>query len=75
MISRLVRRDPSRMLFAITDKARGGAMAGVIGLINASVQNLSAEIGWVLAFPAFQPALIRDFERRRHHASIRTRAA
>ncbi|KAH8977601.1 acyl-CoA N-acyltransferase [Lactarius hatsudake] len=49
-----VRRNPSWILFAIIDKARGGAMAGVIGLINASPENLSAEIAWVLVFPAFQ---------------------
>ncbi|KAH9052651.1 acyl-CoA N-acyltransferase [Lactarius vividus] len=49
-----VRRNPSWILFAIIDKARGGVMAGVIGLINASSQNLSAEIAWVLVFPAFQ---------------------
>src|SRR6266404_6926119 len=36
-----VRRDPSWVLFAIIDKARGGAMAGVIGLIKASAQHLS----------------------------------
>ncbi|KAI9508970.1 acyl-CoA N-acyltransferase [Russula earlei] len=51
-----VRRDPTWILFAIIDKARGGggAFAGVIGLINASPENLSAEIAWVLVFPAFQ---------------------
>jgi RimJ/RimL family protein N-acetyltransferase len=49
-----MRRNPSWILFAIIDKARGGAMAGVIGLIHASAQNLSAEIAWVLVFPAFQ---------------------
>ena len=30
------------------------AMAGVIALIRASPANLSAEIGWVIVFPAFQ---------------------
>ena len=49
-----VRRNPSWILFAIIDKARGGAMAGVIGLVNADPDNLSAEIAWVLVFPAFQ---------------------
>jgi RimJ/RimL family protein N-acetyltransferase len=49
-----VRRNPFWILFAIIDKARGGVMAGVIGLIKASVEHLSAEIGWVLVFPAFQ---------------------
>ena len=49
-----VRRDPNWILFAIIDKARGGAMAGLIGLINTSPENLSTEIGWVIIFPAFQ---------------------
>ncbi|KAH9168533.1 acyl-CoA N-acyltransferase [Lactarius sanguifluus] len=49
-----VRRNPSWILFAIIDKACGGAMAGVIGLINASPENLSIEIAWVVVFPAFQ---------------------
>jgi len=53
-----VRRNPSWILFAIIDKARGGAMAGVIGLINASAENLSAEIAWLLVFPAFQRTYI-----------------
>ena len=33
-------------------------MAGVIGLIGASSQNLSAEIAWVLVFPAFQRSYV-----------------
>ena len=49
-----MRRNPSCILFAILDKARGGSMAGVIGLINASAAHLCAEIAWVLVFPAFQ---------------------
>ena len=49
-----VRRNSSWILFAIIDKARGGAMAGLIGLIDASEKNLSAEIAWVIVFPAFQ---------------------
>ena len=49
-----VRRDPTWILFAIIDKAREGKFAGLIGLINTSPANLSAEIGWILVFPAFQ---------------------
>ncbi|KAI0294621.1 acyl-CoA N-acyltransferase [Multifurca ochricompacta] len=49
-----VRRDPTWILFAIIDKARGGALAGVIGLVYASPTNLSVEIAWVLVFPKFQ---------------------
>ena len=50
----LMRRNPSCILFAILDKARGGAMAGVIGLVNASAAQLCAEIAWALVFPAFR---------------------
>ncbi|KAF8269110.1 hypothetical protein EI94DRAFT_1038266 [Lactarius quietus] len=50
----LVRRNPACILFTILDKARGGAMAGVIGLINAYATQLCAEIAWVLVFPAFR---------------------
>jgi RimJ/RimL family protein N-acetyltransferase len=53
-VEQRVRRDPTWMLFAIMDKARGGALAGVIGLMDASPANLSAEIAWVLVYPAFQ---------------------
>jgi RimJ/RimL family protein N-acetyltransferase len=50
-----VRRQPTNILFAIIDKARGdGALAGVIGLFFMSPANLSVEVGWVLVFPAFQ---------------------
>jgi RimJ/RimL family protein N-acetyltransferase len=50
----LMRQNSSCILFAILDKARGGTMGGVIGLINASAAHLCAEIAWVLVFPAFQ---------------------
>jgi RimJ/RimL family protein N-acetyltransferase len=49
-----VRRDPNWILFAIIDKARGGAMAGLIGLIRTSPENLITEIGWIIVFPSFQ---------------------
>jgi len=49
-----VRRDPKWILFAIIDKARENKLAGLIGLKNTSPANLSAEIGWILVFPAFQ---------------------
>ncbi|KAH9954593.1 acyl-CoA N-acyltransferase [Russula dissimulans] len=49
-----VRRDPTWVLFAIIDKAREDKLAGLIGLKNASPANLSAEIAWILVFPAFQ---------------------
>jgi len=52
----LMRRRPVCILFAIIDKTRGGdgALAGVIGLINAMPSNLSTEIAWAVVFPAFQ---------------------
>ena len=50
----VVRCNSSWILFAIIDKARDGAMAGVIALINTSVENLSTEIAWLVVFPAFQ---------------------
>ena len=37
-----------------TTTATATVMAGVIALIKASPANLSAEIGWVIVFPAFQ---------------------
>jgi RimJ/RimL family protein N-acetyltransferase len=50
----LVRHQPTNTLFAIIDKARGGALAGVIGLFFMSPENLSVEAGWVIVFPSFQ---------------------
>ena len=52
------RSNPTWILFAIIDKARDGALAGVIGLLDTSVHNLSVEIGWVVVFPAFQRTYI-----------------
>lgn len=53
---------PQFQLFAVIDKTRpdathpdlGGGFAGVMGITNASIQNLSAEIGFVVIFPNFQ---------------------
>jgi len=50
-------RQPSKAPASVAKKT---TMAGVIALIKASPANLSAEIGWVIVFPAFQ---------RRHVAS------
>ena len=49
-----VRRNPAYILFAIIDKARGDAFAGVIGLFGASPANLSIEIAWIVVFPKFR---------------------
>jgi RimJ/RimL family protein N-acetyltransferase len=52
-----VRRDPTWILFAIIDKARGaagGTFVGTIGLIRASPADLCAEMAWTIVFPEFQ---------------------
>ncbi|KAH8105121.1 acyl-CoA N-acyltransferase [Cristinia sonorae] len=58
-----VRRDPTRIMFAIIDKTKpdpahpefgGGSLAGVVGLINTFASDLRSEIGHILIFPAFQ---------------------
>nr|GAT60644.1 glycoside hydrolase family 1 protein [Mycena chlorophos] len=50
-----VQPDPSSILFAVLNKTEAGKeLAAVIGLLNASTQNLSAELGFVITFPAFQ---------------------
>jgi RimJ/RimL family protein N-acetyltransferase len=55
VFEQLMRQQPTNILFAVIDKAHdGGALAGVIGLLHTSATNLSAEIAWVLVFPAFQ---------------------
>jgi len=53
-IETLVRRRPAYILFAIIDKTRGDAFAGVIGLFGASPTNLSVEIAWIVVFPEFR---------------------
>ncbi|KZW01209.1 acyl-CoA N-acyltransferase [Exidia glandulosa HHB12029] len=47
--------DRTRTLWAIYDLSSSAPVfAGIIGLLNASLENLSAEIGYVTIFPAFQ---------------------
>jgi RimJ/RimL family protein N-acetyltransferase len=53
-IETLVRRRPAHILFAIIDKGRGDAFAGVIGLFGASPTNLSVEVAWIVVFPEFR---------------------
>ncbi|KAJ6576425.1 acyl-CoA N-acyltransferase [Mycena vulgaris] len=57
-----VRADPESILFAVIDKTKGeqGAFAGVIALAHTSLQNLSAEIGWVICFPEFQRTFVNS---------------
>jgi RimJ/RimL family protein N-acetyltransferase len=56
----LIRRPPMCILFAITDKARGDALAGVISLVNASPTQLRAEIAWLVVFPEFRRSYVTD---------------
>ncbi|KAH8105124.1 acyl-CoA N-acyltransferase [Cristinia sonorae] len=58
-----IRRDPTRVMFAVIDKTTpdpihpefgGGSLAGVVGLFSTSASDLRSEIGHVLTFPAFQ---------------------
>ena len=59
---RSIRQDPKHLVFAIIDKTRldeanpglGGSLAGLIGLIGTSVEQLTTEIAFVVIFPAFQ---------------------
>jgi len=57
-----IRGDPTCVLLLIIDKTKadpahhdlGGSMAGIIGLLHSSEQNLSTEIGPVVILPPFQ---------------------
>jgi len=57
-----IRQVSHTVIWAIIDKTRidaahpelGGSLAGVIGLLNASPQNLMVEIGHIAIFPSFQ---------------------
>lgn len=53
----MVHKQQSQIAFAIFDKTRGSdneGFAGMIGLLNASPENLSVEIGFLTILPAFQ---------------------
>lgn len=61
LVAQWVDADPARMLYAVIDQTRSptaedesGALAGVIGYMNSSTQNLSTEIGFVVTLPPFQ---------------------
>jgi len=58
-----VRQVSNLVVWAVIDKTRpdaahpelgGGSLAGIIGLLNTSPENLMTEIGLVLIFPSFQ---------------------
>ncbi|CAD6573006.1 MAG: hypothetical protein ASARMPRED_005825 [Alectoria sarmentosa] len=60
-IKKFDQSDPSNLLYAIIDKTRppspespSGALAGLIAFQDASLSNLSFEIGPVIILPAFQ---------------------
>ncbi|KAJ7755143.1 acyl-CoA N-acyltransferase [Mycena metata] len=54
--------DPESILFAVIDKTKGphGAFAGTVGLLHASSQNRSTEIGPVICFPEFQRTFVNS---------------
>ncbi|KDQ50254.1 hypothetical protein JAAARDRAFT_142272 [Jaapia argillacea MUCL 33604] len=60
-IEGFIRRDTGSILFAIIDKTKSGdvegeegALAGTIGLLKTSPENLTTEIGGLVVFPPFQ---------------------
>ncbi|KAJ7274429.1 acyl-CoA N-acyltransferase [Mycena haematopus] len=51
------RADPGCILFAVINKEQG-VLAGMIGLLHTSPDNLSTEIGPVICFPKFQRSFV-----------------
>ncbi|CAK5277404.1 unnamed protein product [Mycena citricolor] len=51
-------KSSDAFLFAVVDKTRGNGFAGIIGLLHATTRNLSAEIGPVICFPAYQRTFV-----------------
>ena len=56
----LIRCSPQCILFAIIDKARGDALAGVVSLVNATPEHLRIEIAWLVVFPEFRRSYVTD---------------
>jgi RimJ/RimL family protein N-acetyltransferase len=56
----LIRRSPKCILFAIIDKARGDALAGVACLVNTTPAHLRTEIAWLFVFPEFRHSYVTD---------------
>jgi RimJ/RimL family protein N-acetyltransferase len=55
-----MRRLPFCILFAIIDKARGDAFAGVVSLVNTSSKDLRTEIAWLIVLPEFRRSYVTD---------------
>jgi len=55
VIQTRVQASPAVLVFAVLDKTKPEApLAGLIGLLNTSANNLSTELGWLITLPAFQ---------------------
>ncbi len=59
-VETFIRRNPMAVFFAIIDKARGDAYAGVIALLGTYPPNLSTEIGWLVVFPEFRRSYVTN---------------
>ncbi|KAI0280583.1 acyl-CoA N-acyltransferase [Russula aff. rugulosa BPL654] len=57
-VETVARRNPTAILFAVIDKARGNAFAGVIALLTTFPMNLSTELGWLVIFPEFRRSYV-----------------
>ena len=53
-----IRRLPACITFAIIDKARGDALAGVVSLVNTTPAHLCSEIAWLIVFPEFRRSYV-----------------
>ena len=53
-----IRRLPVCITFAIIDKARGDALAGVVSLVNTTPAHLRSEIAWLIVFPEFRRSYV-----------------
>ena len=59
-IELFTRRPPMSILFAIIDKARGDALAGVVSLANTTPEHLRTDIAWLIVFPEFRRSYVTD---------------
>ena len=56
----LLRNLPTSILFAIIDKARGDALAGLVSLVNTTPPHLRTEIAWLVVFPEFRRSYVTN---------------